>query len=97
MAGIYVLGALSSLLYMRFMVVISQSTLKEIRDDMFAVMQTLPIKYYDTHTHGDIMSCYTNDTDALMQMVGQSIPSADLLRLSRSSRCSSPCCSPAGS
>ena len=75
MAGIYVLGALSSLLYLRFMVVISQSTLKEIRDDMFAVMQTLPIKYYDTHTHGDIMSCYTNDTDALMQMVGQSIPS----------------------
>ena len=64
MAGIYVLGALSSLLYMRFMVVISQSTLKEIRDDMFAVMQTLPIKYYDTHTHGDIMSCYTNDTVA---------------------------------
>ena len=75
MAAIYIVGALSSLLYTRFMVVITQSTLKEIRDDMFSVMQTLPIKYYDTHKHGDIMSCYTNDTDALMQMVGQSIPS----------------------
>ena len=47
------------------MAVVSQGTLKTIRDDMFAHMQTLPLKYFDTHTHGDVMSHYTNDTDTL--------------------------------
>lgn len=56
------------------MVKISQGTLKIIRDEMFEKMQRLPIKYFDTHTHGDIMSHYTNDTDALEQMIAQSFP-----------------------
>ncbi len=56
------------------MVKISQGTLKTIRDEMFEKMQRLPIKYFDTHTHGDIMSHYTNDTDALEQMIAQSFP-----------------------
>ena len=56
------------------MVKISQGTLKTIRDEMFEKMQRLPIKYFDTHTHGDIMSHYTNDTDALEQMIAQSLP-----------------------
>ena len=74
MACIYVIGILASLIYNRTMAVISQGILKKIRDDMFAHMQTLPIKYFDTHTHGDIMSHYTNDTDTLRQMLAQSIP-----------------------
>ena len=74
MAVIYLIGAFASLLYNRIMAVVSQGTLKSIRDDMFAHMQTLPIKYFDTHTHGDIMSHYTNDTDTLRQMISQSIP-----------------------
>ena len=48
--------------------------LKKIRDDMFAHMQTLPIRYFDSHTHGEIMSHYTNDTDTLRQMISQSLP-----------------------
>lgn len=48
--------------------------MKEVRDDMFAHMQTLPIKYFDTHTHGDVMSHYTNDTDTLRQMLSQALP-----------------------
>ena len=56
MAVIYLIGAFASLLYNRIMAVVSQGTLKSIRDDMFAHMQTLPIKYFDTHTHADIMS-----------------------------------------
>ena len=56
------------------MVKISQGTLKTIRDEMFEKMQKLPIKYFDTHTHGDIMSHYTNDTDTLEQMIAQSFP-----------------------
>lgn len=74
MAVIYLIGAFASLFYNRIMAVVSQGTLKSIRDDMFAHMQTLPIKYFDTHTHGDIMSYYTNDTDTLRQMISQSIP-----------------------
>ena len=74
MACIYVIGILASLIYNRTMAIISQGILKKIRDDMFAHMQTLPIKYFDTHTHGDIMSHYTNDTDTLRQMLAQSIP-----------------------
>ena len=74
MACIYVIGILASFIYNRTMAVISQGILKKIRDDMFAHMQTLPIKYFDTHTHGDVMSHYTNDTDALRQMLSQSLP-----------------------
>ncbi len=74
MAVIYVIGVLSTLLYSRIMVDISQGTLKNVRDEMFTHMQTLPIKYFDTHTHGDIMSHYTNDTDTLRQMLSQSLP-----------------------
>ena len=74
MACIYVIGILASLIYNRTMAVSSQGILKKIRDDMFAHMQTLPIKYFDTHTHGDVMSHYTNDTDALRQMLSQSLP-----------------------
>lgn len=74
LACVYVLGIVCTYLYNILMMYISQGTLKQIRDDMFAHMETLPIKYFDTHQHGDIMSCYTNDTDTLRQMVSQSIP-----------------------
>lgn len=74
MAGIYMMGILAALFYNRTMVSIAQGTLKKIRDEMFAHMQTLPLRYFDTHTHGDIMSHYTNDTDTLRQMLAQSIP-----------------------
>ncbi len=74
MCLIYAVGIVATLVYNRIMVIISQNVLKKIRDDMFAHMQTLPIKYFDTHTHGDIMSHYTNDTDNLRQMISQSIP-----------------------
>ena len=56
------------------MIRVSQGTLKEIRDDMFEHMQKLPIRYFDTHTHGDIMSHYTNDTDTLRQFISQALP-----------------------
>ena len=75
MAVIYIIGALAGYLYNRIMAVISQSVLKDIRDEMFAKMQTFPISYFDTNTHGDIMSHYTNDTDTLRQMISQSLPS----------------------
>ncbi len=74
MIGIYVIGIISTLSYNLIMVRISQGVLKDIRDEMFSKMQKLPIKYFDTHTHGDIMSHYTNDTDTLMHMISQSIP-----------------------
>ncbi|MDD4346847.1 MAG: ABC transporter ATP-binding protein [Desulfitobacteriaceae bacterium] len=74
MGGIYMVGILATLFYNRVMVVIAQGVLKKIRDEMFAHMQMLPIKYFDTHSHGDIMSHYTNDTDTLRQMISQSIP-----------------------
>lgn len=74
MACIYYVGVIASYLYNRMMVTIAQNVLKRIRDDMFAHMQKLPIRYFDTHTFGDIMSCYTNDTDTLRQMISQSIP-----------------------
>ena len=75
MAIIYIMGALAGYLYNRIMAVISQSVLKDIRDEMFSKMQTFPISYFDTNTHGDIMSHYTNDTDTLRQMISQSLPS----------------------
>ncbi len=74
MAGIYVIGVFATFVQMQLMAVITQKIQKKIRDDMFSHMQTLPIKYFDTHTHGDIMSIYTNDTDTLRQMISQSIP-----------------------
>ena len=74
MVIIYVVGITTSYLYNRIMVVISQGVLKDIRDEMFDKMEKLPIKYFDTHTHGDIMSHYTNDTDTLRQMISQSLP-----------------------
>ena len=74
MAAIYAIGIVATFLYNRIMVVIAQGVLKKIRDRMFSHMQTLPIKYFDTHTHGDIMSHYTNDTDTLRQMIAQNIP-----------------------
>ena len=74
MAIIYVIGIISTYLYNRIMAVISQGVLKDIRDEMFNKMEKLPIKYFDTHAHGDIMSHYTNDTDTLRQMLSQSLP-----------------------
>ncbi len=74
MGCIYAVGILACLFYNRTMVSIAQGTLKRIRDEMFEHMQTLPIRYFDMHTHGDIMSHYTNDTDTLRQMLAQSIP-----------------------
>ncbi|MDP4118541.1 MAG: ABC transporter ATP-binding protein [Bacillota bacterium] len=74
LALVYAVGMLSAYLYSLLMVSVSQGVLKKIRDDMFAHMQTLPIKYFDTHTYGNIMSHYTNDTDTLRQMISQSIP-----------------------
>lgn len=74
MACIYLFGVMATFIYNRLMVKISQNTLKQIRDDMFTKMQTLPISYFDTHTHGDIMSHYTNDTDTLRQFISQALP-----------------------
>ena len=74
MACIYVIGIICTYTYNIMMMYIAQGVLKGIRDDMFAHMETLPLKYFDTHPHGDIMSHYTNDTDTLRQMVSQSIP-----------------------
>lgn len=74
MACIYYIGTASTFLYARIMISITQGVLKKIRDEMFTHMEKLPIKYFDTHAHGDIMSCYTNDTDTLRQMISQSIP-----------------------
>lgn len=74
MGLIYIIGVLATLFYNRTMVVIEQGTLKKIRDRMFMHMQTLPTRYFDTHTHGDVMSRYTNDTDTLRQAISQSLP-----------------------
>lgn len=74
MACLYVVGTLCALAYNRLMVTISQGVQKKIRDDLFGHMQTLPIRYFDTHAHGDVMSVYTNDVDTLRQMLSQSIP-----------------------
>ena len=75
MAGIYAFGLICSFTYNRVMAIVTQGFLKHIRTDMFDRMQTFPIKYFDTHTHGDIMSYFTNDTDAIRQFVSQSLPS----------------------
>ena len=74
MAFIFLVGIITTLSQQLLMVRISQGVMKNIRDDMFDHMQTLPIKYFDTHTHGDVMSYYTNDIDTLRMMISQSIP-----------------------
>lgn len=74
MAGIFGIGILCSYIYNRIMVNVGQGTMKRLRDDLFVHMETLPIKYFDTHAHGDIMSVYTNDVDTLRQLISQSIP-----------------------
>ncbi|MBO5198005.1 MAG: ABC transporter ATP-binding protein [Lachnospiraceae bacterium] len=74
MACIYLVGMVSSFLYNFLMVRVAQGTQKTIRDEMFTHMQTLPIRYFDTHPVGDTMSRYTNDIDTLRQMISQSIP-----------------------
>ena len=73
-ASFYLLGAVAAYANTRIMVNVTQGTLRNLRDDMFTHMQELPIRYFDTHSHGDIMSTYTNDTDTLRQMISQSIP-----------------------
>ncbi len=75
MVTVYTLVIISSFLYTRIMATVTQGMLYHLRTDMFKKMQKLPIKYFDTHAHGDIMSTYTNDTDATRQLIGQSIPS----------------------
>lgn len=71
---VYLIGVVSTFISNRLLVNISQGVLKDIRNQMFSHMQTLPISYFDNNTHGDIMSHYTNDTDTLMQMISQSLP-----------------------
>ena len=74
MGVIYLVGVLSTYLYNRLMINISQGVLHNIRKEMFEHMQTLPIKYFDSHPHGETMSTYTNDVDTLRQCISQSIP-----------------------
>nr|WP_314465352.1 ABC transporter ATP-binding protein [uncultured Clostridium sp.] len=74
MGSIYICGAIASFIYNQIMAIVTQGTLRNFRNNMFDKMQTLPIKYFDTNAHGDIMSTYTNDTDAIRQLIGQSLP-----------------------
>ena len=74
LALVYLIGLLCSYGYNRLMAIISQGTLKKIRIELFSKMESLPIKYFDTTPHGDIMSVYTNDVDTLRQLIGQSVP-----------------------
>ncbi len=69
-----VLGLLSTTIYPQIMARVGQGTIKSLRDDMFDNMETLPIRYFDSHTHGEIMSAYTNDVDTIRMLVGQSLP-----------------------
>ncbi len=73
-ACFYAIGVASAYLYNRIMINVTQGTLRSVRNDLFSHMQMLPIKYFDTHSHGDIMSVYTNDADTLRQLISQSIP-----------------------
>ena len=73
-AVFYAIGVISTYIYNRIMVAVTQGTLRNLRNDLFAHMEKLPIRYFDTHSHGDIMSVYTNDIDTLRQMISQSIP-----------------------
>ncbi len=74
MGVMYLVGITATYIYNRLMINISQGVLRQVREDMFNHMQSLPIKYFDTHAHGEIMSTYTNDVDTLRQMISQSIP-----------------------
>ena len=74
MGAMYVVALAASVFYNQTMAVVTQGFLRHVRNDMFSEMQSLPIRYFDTHTHGDIMSVYTNDTDALRQLISMSIP-----------------------
>ena len=74
MIGVFIVGIVSNFIYQLLMVTIAQGTLRNIRNLMFEKMQKLPIKYFDTHTHGSIMSHYTNDTDALEEMISRGMP-----------------------
>ena len=73
-AAFYVTGAVATYTYSRIMVYVTQGTMRDIRCQIFSHMESLPIKYFDTNTHGDIMSVYTNDVDTLRQMISQSMP-----------------------
>lgn len=72
-AAFYLLGVISTYTYSRIMVYVTQGTMRDLRCDIFSHMESLPIKYFDTHKHGDIMSVYTNDVDTLRQMISQSM------------------------
>ena len=74
MAGLYLLAVVAVFLQSRIMAIISHSILKNVRNEMFAHMQLLPIRYFDTHTHGEVMIFYTNDTDTLRQLISQTLP-----------------------
>lgn len=74
MGAIYLCGALSNYVYNRIMITVSQGTLKRMREEMFSHMQKLPLRYFDANTHGSLMSLYTNDIDAMRQMLSQTIP-----------------------
>ena len=76
MGAVYALGVLTSLLYSRIMAVVTQGSLKHMRDDMFDSMERLPLRFFDTHPHGAIMSTYTNDTDAIRQLIGAPLGAA---------------------
>ncbi len=73
-AAVYAVGVVSSFTYNRIMIYITQGTMRDIRNDIFTHMESLPIKYFDSTAHGDIMSIYTNDVDTLRQLISQSIP-----------------------
>ncbi|WP_287972940.1 ABC transporter ATP-binding protein [Blautia sp.] len=73
-ACLYAIGVACAYAYNKIMIYVTQGTLKNLRDDMFEKMESLPVKYFDTHPHGDIMSVYTNDIDTLRQMISQSMP-----------------------
>ena len=72
--AVYAIGVLCSWGYTRLMVNVSQGTMRNFREKLFGHMESLPISYFDTHSHGDIMSVYTNDIDTLRQFIGQSLP-----------------------
>ena len=72
--AVYAIGVFSSWAYNRLMINVSQGTMRNLRIRLFSHMQSLPIRYFDTHAHGDIMSIYTNDIDTLRQFLGQSLP-----------------------
>ena len=74
MACVYLMGILATALNGQLMAGVGQGTIKGLRDEMFKNMETLPIRYFDSHQHGEIMSAYTNDVDTIRQLVGQSIP-----------------------